>query len=84
MGKRKRKNKNKQDANAAAAPQVPTEDDLNKPWCYYCDREFDDEKILINHQKHKHFKCPFCGRKLGSCQGMQTHISSVHKENLKT
>ena len=27
-----------------------------KPWCWYCDREFDDDKILINHQKAKHFK----------------------------
>lgn len=26
-------------------------------FCYYCDREFDDEKVLIQHQKAKHFKC---------------------------
>ena len=25
----------------------------DKPWCFYCDREFDDEKILIQHQKAK-------------------------------
>ena len=24
-----------------------------KPWCFYCDREFDDEKILIQHQRAK-------------------------------
>jgi len=24
-----------------------------KPWCFYCDREFDDEKILLQHQKAK-------------------------------
>jgi len=23
----------------------------------YCNREFDDEKILVQHQKAKHFKC---------------------------
>lgn len=22
-----------------------------KPFCYYCDREFDDLRILIEHQK---------------------------------
>ena len=27
--------------------------DENRPWCFYCDREFDDEKILIGHQKSK-------------------------------
>ena len=29
-------------------------------WCWYCDREFEDEKVLIEHQKAKHFKCSFC------------------------
>ena len=23
------------------------------PWCFYCDREFNDEKILIQHQRAK-------------------------------
>lgn len=23
------------------------------PWCFYCDREFEDDKILVNHQKAK-------------------------------
>ena len=27
--------------------------EIVKPWCYYCDRVFDDEKILIQHQKAK-------------------------------
>ena len=26
-------------------------------FCYYCDRDFDDEKTLVDHQKAKHFKC---------------------------
>jgi hypothetical protein len=27
--------------------------EIVKPWCYYCDRVFEDEKILIQHQKAK-------------------------------
>lgn len=26
-----------------------------KPWCYYCNREFEDEKTLVQHQKARHF-----------------------------
>ena len=36
----------------------------SKPWCWYCNRIFDDEKILIQHQKAKHFKCHICHKKL--------------------
>ncbi|KAI0306268.1 hypothetical protein B0F90DRAFT_1808024 [Multifurca ochricompacta] len=46
---------------------------LLRPWCWYCEREFEDEKVLMQHQKAKHFKC-----------GM-FHIQQVHKlepENL--
>jgi len=25
-------------------------------WCFYCDKEYSDEKSLIQHQKLKHFK----------------------------
>lgn len=27
-----------------------------KPFCFYCDREFDDEPTLVQHQKARHFK----------------------------
>lgn len=30
----------------------------------YCNREFDDEKILVQHQKAKHFKCHICHKKV--------------------
>ncbi|CAI7890993.1 unnamed protein product [Closterium sp. NIES-54] len=53
-----------------------------KPWCFYCDREFDDEKILIQHQKAKHFKCHVCHKKLSTAGGMVVHVLQVHKENL--
>jgi len=61
---------------------APTEEDISKPWCFYCDRTFVDEKILIQHQKSKHFKCPKCHKKLGSASGMATHCLQVHKVNV--
>lgn len=56
MGKKKRNH-----------PDV--EEILARPWCYYCERDFDDLKILINHQKAKHFKCERCGRRLNTAGG---------------
>lgn len=51
-------------------------------WCYYCDREFDDEKILVQHQKAKHFKCHVCHKKLSTAGGMSIHVLQVHKETV--
>jgi hypothetical protein len=36
---------------------------VDKPVCWYCDRSFEDEKILIQHQKAKHYKCAWCHKK---------------------
>ncbi|CAG8925750.1 unnamed protein product [Penicillium salamii] len=55
---------------------------LERPWCYYCERDFDDLKILISHQKAKHFKCERCGRRLNTAGGLSVHLSQVHKEQL--
>lgn len=55
---------------------------LERPWCYYCERDFDDLKILISHQKAKHFKCEGCGRRLNTAGGLAVHMNQVHKENL--
>lgn len=49
-------------------------------FCFYCDREFDDERILIQHQKLKHFKCDFCNKKLATVGGLVIHCTQVHKE----
>lgn len=46
------------------------EEVLARPWCYYCERDFDDLKILISHQKAKHFKCERCGRRLNTAGGL--------------
>lgn len=42
---------------------------MARPWCYYCERDFDDLKILTLHQKAKHFKCDKCGRRLNTAGG---------------
>ncbi|KAJ5285632.1 hypothetical protein N7524_000938 [Penicillium chrysogenum] len=55
---------------------------LDRPWCYYCERDFDDLKILISHQKAKHFKCDNCNRRLNTAGGLSVHLSQVHKEQL--
>eukprot|EP01118_Nematostelium_gracile_P017560 TRINITY_DN7547_c0_g1_i1.p1 TRINITY_DN7547_c0_g1~~TRINITY_DN7547_c0_g1_i1.p1 ORF type:complete len:343 (+),score=100.11 TRINITY_DN7547_c0_g1_i1:103-1131(+) len=55
---------------------------IEKPYCWYCGREFDDEKILIQHQKAKHFKCHICHKKLTTAGGMVVHVYQVHKENI--
>jgi hypothetical protein len=53
-----------------------------KPWCWYCNREFEDEKILIQHQKAKHFKCHICNKKLFTGPGLAIHCMQVHKETI--
>lgn len=55
-----------------------------KPFCYYCDRLFDDEGVLAQHQKAKHFKCSFCNRRLPTAQSLYTHTQYVHKEIMQT
>lgn len=55
---------------------------MERPWCFYCERDFDDLKILISHQKAKHFKCDRCGRRLNTAGGLNVHMSQVHKEPL--
>merc|ERR1719161_2213147 len=55
-----------------------------KPFCYYCDRCFDDEQTLIQHQKAKHFKCEVCHKKLTTARSLRTHSVQVHKLDLKT
>ena len=38
------------------------EEEKPEIWCFYCDRQYDEEKILIEHQKARHFKCEECGK----------------------
>ncbi|KAF2404081.1 hypothetical protein EJ06DRAFT_187454 [Trichodelitschia bisporula] len=71
MGKKKRK-----------FPSL--EEILQRPWCYYCERDFGDLKILISHQKAKHFKCERCNRRLNTAGGLSVHMNQVHKEQLNS
>jgi hypothetical protein len=52
------------------------------PGTRYCKREFDDDKVLIYHQKAKHFKCHICHKKLYTAPGLAIHCSQVHKETI--
>uniref|UniRef100_A0A5S6R4L8 C2H2-type domain-containing protein n=1 Tax=Trichuris muris TaxID=70415 RepID=A0A5S6R4L8_TRIMR len=54
-----------------------------KPWCWYCNREFDDDKVLVQHQKAKHFKCHLCHKKLYTGPGLAIHCMQVHKETIE-
>ncbi len=72
MGKKK---KQKTESSVSAA-------DESTPWCYFCDREFEHEEILIQHQKAKHFKCPTCSKKLNTLVGLVIHRQTVHRETL--
>lgn len=47
----------------------------------YCNRDFDDEKILIQHQKAKHFKCHICHKKLYTGPGLAIHCMQVRKHD---
>ena len=47
--------------------------------CWYCEREFEDDKVLISHQKAKHFRCSYCPRRLNTANGLAVHIQQVHK-----
>ena len=54
-----------------------------KAWCYFCDKVFDNEVHLINHQKMLHFRCPICRRQKLSSKSLSEHMSTVHKQILE-
>jgi hypothetical protein len=52
---------------------------MSMAYCWYCEREFEDTKVLLAHQKAKHFRCPHCPRRLNTAGGLAVHIDQVHK-----
>jgi hypothetical protein len=56
---------------------------LASTFCYYCERPFDDDRILLNHQRQKHFLCSECGKRLNTIGGLKTHMENVHKGTIK-
>jgi hypothetical protein len=53
-----------------------------KPFCYYCDKEFNNEIILHQHQKARHFNCRQCRKRFSTAPALDTHMLQVHKEKL--
>ncbi|KAJ9467979.1 Protein SUPPRESSOR OF FRI 4 [Diplonema papillatum] len=49
-----------------------------EPWCYYCAKKFNNEGLLVQHQKEKHFKCDTCGKRLTSSAGLKSHSQKLH------
>ena len=54
-----------------------------QPWCYYCEKKFGDESMLIQHQKEKHFRCPRCERRLNNAIGLRNHYVKQHTMEIK-
>ena len=64
--------------------RVTLDDLLERPWCYYCEKDFDDLAILQTHQREKHFACENgCTRKLNTAAGLQVHTQQVHKKTIE-
>lgn len=53
-----------------------------KPFCYYCDKEFNNEIILHQHQKARHFNCTKCRKRFSTAPALDTHALQVHKSKL--
>lgn len=49
----------------------------------YCERKFIDERVLIMHQKARHFKCDVCFKKLSSAMGLAVHQHQMHNKQIK-
>ena len=56
----------------------------SRVWCYFCNKSFEDEMRLITHQKMMHFRCPICRRVRQSTKALASHMSSAHREELKS
>eukprot|EP00929_Paragymnodinium_shiwhaense_P046027 TRINITY_DN23462_c0_g1_i1.p1 TRINITY_DN23462_c0_g1~~TRINITY_DN23462_c0_g1_i1.p1 ORF type:complete len:314 (+),score=49.34 TRINITY_DN23462_c0_g1_i1:154-1095(+) len=54
-----------------------------KPFCYYCDKEFDTVKTLVQHQRTKHFNCSECGLKFDTITGLRVHMLNAYKRTMK-
>ena len=54
-----------------------------KPFCYYCDKEFNNELILHQHQKARHFNCVKCRKRFSTAPALDTHEIQVHRSSLK-
>ena len=53
-----------------------------RPFCYYCDKEFNNELILHQHQKARHFQCNECFKKFSTAPALDTHYVCIHHKNI--
>lgn len=53
-----------------------------RPFCFYCDRDFDNIKTLVAHQQTKHFACVDCGLKFDTTTNLRVHMLNAHKKKL--
>lgn len=53
-----------------------------RPFCFYCDRDFDNIKTLVAHQQTKHFNCVDCGLKFDTTTNLRVHMLNAHKKKL--
>ncbi|KAJ5070315.1 zinc finger protein [Anaeramoeba ignava] len=74
MGRSKKKSHKKREA-----PKTT----VKSWWCWYCERQFDNEKTLIQHQRAKHFKCMRCYKKFSHTGALIVHLMQVHKQTLQ-
>ena len=49
-----------------------------KPFCFYCDKEFENTNMLLQHQKKRHFACKTCPRKFSTASSLCTHYNQFH------
>jgi hypothetical protein len=54
----------------------------DRPFCFYCDRDFDNIKTLVAHQQTKHFCCVDCGLKFDTTTNLRVHMLNAHKKKL--
>ena len=57
--------------------------EMLKPFCHYCDKEFENANILLQHQKNRHFACKQCNRKFSTAASLATHMNQVHNTTLQ-
>ena len=57
--------------------------DYVKPFCFYCDKAFNNEIMLHQHQKSVHFTCPRCKKKFPTSQNLKVHYHQEHKVGLE-
>ena len=54
-----------------------------KPFCYDCDKEFNNELILHQHHKARQFNCAKFKERFSTSHALETHELQIHRWSLK-